>query len=318
MYEMHLVVLLLISSSTDDAEAVPSPPRTSFTTMSANGDTGKLYHTKSTGDALITAEARATDAPFTLYGSCFCPFVQRAWVTFEYLGIPYKYYEINPYQSPKPQELLEISPKGLVPAVKLNEYSSPRSLNESTIIVDFLEESARQSSNGRSLLPPTSEPYARAIVRLQADHINRVLIPSFYRYLQAQEPEKQIAGGREFHQAIETLVGLFERAEKELADNAKLRKSLGLWVNGGELSLADVSAAPWIHRSTNVLKHYRGFELPKGEKFTVWTQRLLNHPSFRATCSTDQLYLDSYERYAYNRPNTSQVADAINSGRALP
>jgi glutathione S-transferase len=48
--------------------------------------------------------------------------------------------EINPYQSPKPQELLEISPKGLVPALKLNEYSPPRSLNESTVIVDFLEE----------------------------------------------------------------------------------------------------------------------------------------------------------------------------------
>jgi len=66
--------------------------------------------------------------------------VQRAWVAFEYLGIPYKYYEINPYQSPKPQELLEISPKGLVPALKLNEYSPPRALNESTIIVEFLEE----------------------------------------------------------------------------------------------------------------------------------------------------------------------------------
>ena len=58
--------------------------------MSANGDSGKLYHTKCTGDALITAEAHTADAPFTLFGSCFCPFVQRAWVALEYLGIPYK------------------------------------------------------------------------------------------------------------------------------------------------------------------------------------------------------------------------------------
>ncbi|KAF8342435.1 glutathione S-transferase [Amanita rubescens] len=285
--------------------------------MSANGDSGKLYHTKCTGDAAVTAEAHTADAPFTLFGSCFCPFVQRAWVAFEYLGIPYKYYEINPYQSPKPQELLEISPKGLVPALKLNEYSPPRALNESTIIVEFLEDLATQSGKEHTLLPPVSEPYARALIRLQSDHIGRTLVPSFYRYLQAQDPEKQVAGGREFHQAIETLVGLFERATAELGNDPKLKKHLGLYA-GGELGLADVLVAPWIFRATNTLKHYRGFELPKGNKFSAWVQRLFDHPAFKATCSTEQLYLDSYERYAYNRPNTSQVADAINSGRALP
>ena len=29
---------------------------------------------------------------------------------------------------------------------------------------------------------------ARAIVRLQADHASRTLVPAFYRYLQAQDP----------------------------------------------------------------------------------------------------------------------------------
>ncbi|KAF8723462.1 hypothetical protein AX14_009245 [Amanita brunnescens Koide BX004] len=282
--------------------------------MSANNDSGKLYHTRCTGDALVTAEAHTADAPFTIFGSCFCPFVQRAWVTLEYLGFSYKYYEINPYQSPKPQELLEISPKGLVPALKLNEYSPPRSLNESTVIVDFLEEAARQNGKEHSLLPPASEPFARALIRLQAHHIDRTLVPSFYRYLQAQDPDKRTAGGREFHQAIETLVGLFERAENQLGSD---QKYLGLW-SGGDLGLADVLVAPWIFRATNVLKHYCGFELPQDDKFATWVRRLLAHPAFKATCSTEQLYFDSYERYAYNRPNTSQVADAINSGRSLP
>jgi len=36
------------------------------------------------------------------------------------------------------------------------------------------------------------------------------------------------------------------------------------------------------------------------------------------TTSDDQLYLDSYERYAENRPNTSQVQEAVNSGKGLP
>lgn len=92
-----------------------------------------------------------------------------------------------------------------------------------------------------------------------------------------------------------------------------------------------------IFRATNVLVHYRGFSLPEGVKFRAYVERLVSHPTFKKTCSTEDLYLDSYERsvapveiskasthayivtrYAYNRPNTSQVANAINSGRALP
>lgn len=55
-----------------------------------------------------------------------------------------------------------------------------------------------------------------------------------------------------------------------------------------------------IFRATNVLKHYRGFELPKGNKFSAWLERLFDHPAFKATCSSEQLYLDSYERYVAN------------------
>lgn len=46
--------------------------------------------------------------------------------------------EVDPYK--KPAELLELSPKGLVPALRLNNFDPPRALNESTIIIDFLEE----------------------------------------------------------------------------------------------------------------------------------------------------------------------------------
>ena len=46
--------------------------------------------------------------------------------------------EVDPYK--KPKELVELSPKGLVPALRLNKYTPPRALNESTVILDFLEE----------------------------------------------------------------------------------------------------------------------------------------------------------------------------------
>ncbi|KAF8165857.1 glutathione S-transferase [Crassisporium funariophilum] len=295
--------------------------------QASNTDTGRSYHKQCTGEALTTVKAHEQEEDITLFGSCFCPFVQRAWVGFEILGIKYKYYEIDPYTKPKPKELLEVSPKGLVPALRFNRYTPPRALNESTVILEFLEDLAATTTK-KSILPPITHPYARALVRLQADFINRDLIPAFYRFLQAQTPEKQIEGGQAFHAAISGLVGLMERAEREILGGGgvqgegelrELKKGLGVWVEGADdLGWGDVMAGPWLYRAKIVLSHYRGFELPKGEKFNGWLTRLFEHPRFKATCSTDQLYLDSYERYAFNRPNTSQVATAINEGKALP
>ncbi|KAJ7682313.1 thioredoxin-like protein [Mycena polygramma] len=282
----------------------------------------KHYHLQCTGLALETVKQHSDSQDITLFGSCFCPFVQRAWVALEYLGIPYKYYEVDPYK--KPADLLEVSPKGLVPGLKLHKYAPPRGLNESTVILEYIEDLAANTTK-RSLLP--KDPYARALVRLQCDHISRSIVPAFYRFLQAQDEAAQIEGGKEFRSGLEALVALFERADRDIVqgggaagvgEQKALAAGLGLWHEGGDLSLSDVMVGPWIYRASNVLKHYRAFELPTGDKFGAWLSRLFGHPAFKATCSTEELYLDSYERYAQNRPNTSQVANAINSGKALP
>ncbi|KAF5387908.1 hypothetical protein D9615_000819 [Tricholomella constricta] len=238
---------------------------------------------------------------------------------------------VDPY-SDKPKELLEVSPKGLVPGLKLNNFDSPRALNESTVILEYLEDLAATTTK-RSLLPPITNPYARALVRLQCDHVNRALVPAFFRYLQAQTLDQQMECEEEFYAALEGLVALFERAEREVlggggtgagGEKKAVAQSgqgqglgLGLWVEGGDLEYADVMVGPWIFRASNALKHYRGFELPKGAKFEAYTERLFNHPAFKATCSNEELYIDFYERYAFNRLK-SQISDAIKSGRGLP
>ena len=58
--------------------------------MSSSTDSGKQYHLRCTGEALDTVNAHTGGVDITLFGSCFCPFVQRVWVAFEYLGIPYR------------------------------------------------------------------------------------------------------------------------------------------------------------------------------------------------------------------------------------
>ena len=54
-----------------------------------------------------------------------------------------------------------------------------------------------------------------------------------------------------------------------------------------------------ILRATNVLKYYRGFVWPDSKEWQGYVERLLAHPAVKRTSSTDQLYLDSYERSEY-------------------
>ena len=54
-----------------------------------------------------------------------------------------------------------------------------------------------------------------------------------------------------------------------------------------------------LFRATNVLTHYRGLELPSSRRFKSYLERLISHPDVKKTCSTLELYLDSYERWVF-------------------
>lgn len=76
--------------------------------------------------------------------------MQRAWVQLDHSELDYHYIEVDPYK--KPKELLEVSPRGLVPGLKLNDYDPPRAVAESSIIMEYLDELAK-SKGKPSLLP---------------------------------------------------------------------------------------------------------------------------------------------------------------------
>lgn len=79
-------------------------------------------------------------------------------------------------------------------------------------------------------------------------------MPAFYRYLQAQDEEKQISAGKDFLEALEGLVKLLERAEQEIlspqgsageGEAKMLAKGLGVWIPGqSDLGWADIMAGP--------------------------------------------------------------------------
>lgn len=111
----------------------------------------------------------------------------------------------------------------------------------------------------------------------------------------------------------------------------------GPYFLGRGISFVDIQLAPWLIRLSRVLKPYRGWPDPEiGSRWEAWVNAMENDEHVLATTSSEDLYLDSYERYAgkfglspidgldfltfviENRPNTSQLAAAINAGRGLP
>jgi glutathione S-transferase len=274
---------------------IPTSVRFKMTDTNQGGDDSKkTYHKKATGLASTTVKNHSKEDDLKLYGSAFCPFVQRVWISLEHKSLPYQYIEVDPYR--KPPSLLAVNPRGLVPALR---HGPTWSTHESTVIMEYLED----LGIGPALL--IGDAQTRATQRLWADHVNRNIIPCFYRLLQAQDQEKRNEHASEMQQHITKLVDAAHPT--------------GPFFLGPHMSFVDVQFAPWMLRFKRVLGPYRGWpEAQEGSRWKSWLDAVEGEESVKRTTSGDELYLDSYERYAENREGTSGVADAVNSGRGLP
>lgn len=68
---------------------------------------------------------------------------------------------------------------------------------------------------------------------------------------------------------------------------------------GPQISFVDIQAAPWVLRLRRVLKPYRGWPDPEeGSRWASWVNAIETNEHVVATTSSDELYLDSYQRYA--------------------
>lgn len=220
----------------------------------------KTYHKQATGEALKTVQAHSADHNLKLYGSCFCPFVHRVWISLEHKGLEYQYIEVDVYR--KPKLLLDINPRGLVPALRHGDWGS----YESTVLMEYLED----LNEGKGLMP--KDPKLRAETRLWSDHINRHVLPAFYRYLQAQDSDSQIQHAGELREHISKLVD---------AANPS-----GPFFLGEEMSFVDVQFAPWIVRLEKVLKPYRGWPDPEpGSRWEKWVRAVEGEGAVRRTTS---------------------------------
>lgn len=68
--------------------------------------------------------------------------------------------QVDPYK--KPKDLLEVSPRGLVPGLRLNDTTPPRAVAESSIVMEYIDELAK-SQGKPSLMPEDLCKFARPV-----------------------------------------------------------------------------------------------------------------------------------------------------------
>lgn len=240
--------------------------------------------------------------------------MQRAWCVLEEKGIPYEYIEVNPYH--KPDALLKLNPRGLVPTLEVpsssaspNDGSQPSPLYESTVICEYLDEA--YPSHGPRLLP--ADPYVRARMRIWIDWITSRFLPSYHRFLQCQDADGIARARAEF------LALVREFAAEMHAE--------GPFFLGAEPALIDFLLAPWAVRLW-VFDHFKGGvgapeEGQGGEdeavwrRWRTWVRAVGERRSVRETTSETEHYLPIYQRYAEDRAQ-SEMAKSIRAGRGVP
>lgn len=188
---------------------------------------------------------------------------------------------MNPYH--KPESLLKLNPRGLVPTL---EYDN-KPLYESTVILEFLEDAYPE--HGSKLLP--ADPYSKAQVRIWIDFVTTRVIPCFHRFLQSQSDSFD----KDRSDFLDTL--------KQFSDAMDENPPFFL---GKRPSLVDFVMAPWAVRLW-VFDHYKGgLKLPKeGEggadekswnRWRQWLAAIEERRSVKDTTSEYEYYLPIYQR----------------------
>ncbi|KAF2155322.1 glutathione transferase omega-1 [Myriangium duriaei CBS 260.36] len=252
-------------------------------------------HPVATGAAKSTVDAHQGEENLKLYAGWFCPFVQRAWTVLEEKKIPYQYIEVNPYH--KPDSLIKLNPRGLVPTL---EYKG-KPLYESTVIGEFLEEA--YPDHGITLFP--KDPYEKARTRIWTDFCTSRIIPAYHRFLQSQGSESEVDELRkEFH-------GHLKEFAKEIDKD-------GPFFNGKEVGLIDLVVAPWAVSGIGIPEPGKGGDDEAAwSKWRRWVEAIEARPSIKNTTSEREYYVPIYQRYADDKAQ-SELAKATRKGRGVP
>ena len=157
-------------------------------------------------------------------------------------------------------------------------------------MAEFLEEA--YPDHGPKLLPP--DPYWRAISRIWIDFVTSRFIPAFHRFLQHQP-----GTSTSLEQVRSEFLDILKQFTKEMHPE-------GPYFLGSEISLVDITIAPWEVRFW-IFDHFKGglgipAEGQGGEdekiwaRWRKWSTAINERKSFKETMSDKDHYIPIYQR----------------------
>ncbi|KAF7128931.1 hypothetical protein RHSIM_Rhsim10G0176600 [Rhododendron simsii] len=154
-----------------------------------------------------------------------CPFTQRVLLTLEEKHLPYDIKLVD--FAKKPQWFLKVSPEGKVPVIKIDE----KWIADSDVITQELEEKFPD--------PPLGTPPEKASVGSK-------IFSTFIGFLKSKDPND----------------GTEEALLNELTAFNDYLKENGPFVNGKQISAADLSLGPKLYHLEISLGHYKNWSVP--------------------------------------------------------
>jgi glutathione S-transferase len=223
------------------------------------------------------------DMSLTLYTWQFCPFAQRARIALGVKGVSHEKVEIDITRKPYPKDFLKASPNGKVPTL----VHDGRPLYESQVIAEYVDE----AFEGRTLMP--EDPYRRAVSRLMIAYGEDKFIPSLYRLLRNQEPDRDEALRQE---ALTHWRWLDARLREFGSDEGWLFE---------QPTLADYSFGPFFQR-WRIVEYYRHFALPDTDDYArvrSFRDACEALDAVRTTAASTEDLIKVYADYARNHDN---------------
>lgn len=170
--------------------------------------------------------------------AAWCPYCQKIWMQLEEKRIPYRVEKINMRcYGDKKKSFTDKVPSGMLPVVEIDGVL----MTESAAIATALEE---KFPHNKPLLPPSGTPERR-----RADDLCRLERALFSRWMGWLTQGWMDGQNRSnFEEALDAV-------------DAELAASPGPYFMGEELTLVDVTYAPFLERMAASLCYYKGFKM---------------------------------------------------------
>ncbi|EHK40603.1 hypothetical protein TRIATDRAFT_182414, partial [Trichoderma atroviride IMI 206040] len=256
---------------------------------------------KASGAANATIRMHSKEVDLKLYAASFCPFSHRVWIALEAKGQPYQYIETDPFKRPASTPLLEANPRGRVPAIRQGDWAC----SESAVILEYVRRGFLFLEDKYPDIPLfPSDPRLRANCRLWIDHINNLLIPTFFSLLQSSSsPSSQTAIGNSSSTQSTTLpssssspIPSLALLQSHLTALVLAADEQGPYFLGPSLSLVDIHFAPFALRLGRILRHrhpnavFLLVDAVPDTRWRRWLEALERNTHVQATMHMDDFY----------------------------